>query len=206
MAEGRSPVVSVSRNAAVTKATMKAIHAIRKRLPHAPSASATRGGSPLRDHPPSDDPADPASQRWYWRRARRHAEILHVHELAEQSLSQRSIARRTGHHCDTVKRWLKEPVPPLPDDMPADLPEIASLPAPLQRRHRKQQLKHLVHALRQEGLSYSAIARRVGIHRITVKRWLQQDPPPVEAERVVSREMPRMPPPPSPWSSWTEEA
>jgi transposase-like protein len=187
----------------VTKATMKAINAIRKSLPHPPPASATRQGGPLRDRPPSDNLTDPASQRWYWRQARRHAEITHVHELAQQGLSQRAIARQTGHHRETIKRWLQEPIPPLPEDMPTDLPEVASLPAPLQRRRQKQELKRRVHALAQEGLSHSAIARRVGIHRITVGRWLEQDPPSELTEPLSSEDKSDMPPP-APWSSWDE--
>ena len=188
----------------VTKAVMKAISAIRKSLPHPPPNSATRGGGPLRSQPPSDDPTDPASQRWYWRQAQRHVEISHVHELAQQGLSQRAIARQTGHHRETIKRWLQEPIPPLPEDMPTDLPEVASLPAPLQRKQQKQKLKHQVHALAQEGLSHSAIARRIGIHRITVKRWLEQDLPSEPTEPMFSVEKVDMPPPPTPWSNWDE--
>jgi transposase-like protein len=187
----------------VTKAVMKAINAIRKNLPHPPPTSATGGSGPLRSQPPGDDPTDPASQRWYWRQARRHAEILHVHELAKQGLSQRAIARQTGRNRKTIKRWLQELIPPLPENMPDELPEAASLPAPLQRKQRKQNLKRQVHALHQQGLSYSAIARQVGIHRITVKRWLGQ-PPPSEPIESVSSQRDEMPPPSAPWSSWDE--
>jgi transposase-like protein len=187
----------------VTKAVMKAINAIRKSLPQPPPTSATRGGGPLRSRPPVDDPADPASQRWYWRQARRHAEISHVHELAQQGLSQRAIARQTGCNRKTIRRWLQEPIPPLPENMPDELPEAASLPAPLQRKQRKQSLKCQVHALHQKGLSYSAIARQVGIHRITVTRWLGQ-PPPSEPIESMSPETDEMPPPSAPWSSWDE--
>jgi transposase len=182
---------------------MKAINAVRKSLPHPPPTSAVGEGGPLRSQPPSDDPTDPASQRWYWRQARRHAEITHVHELAQQGLSQRAIARQIGRDRKTIKRWLQEPIPPLPDNMPDELPETASLPAPLQRRQRKQNLQQRVHALYQEGLSHSAIARQVGIHRVTVKRWLEQTPP-AEPTGSVSSEKEEMPPPSAPWSSWDE--
>jgi transposase len=188
----------------VTQAAMKALHAMRKSLPHPPPASATRGGGPLRGHSPSDDPTDPTSQRWYWRQGQRHIEIGHVHELAQQGLSQRAIARQTGHHRETVKRWLQEPIPSLPEDMPTNLPEVASLPAPLQRKRQKRELKGRVHALAREGLSHSAIARRVGIHRITVRSWLGQDPPSEPTESTSSAENVEMPPPPAPWSSWDE--
>jgi transposase len=189
----------------VTKAVMKAINAIRKALPHPPPASGTKGGGPLRDQPPSDDPSDPATQRWYWRQARRRAQIAQVHELAQQNLSQRAIARQTGHHRQTVKQWLAQPVPPLPEDMPAELSELAALPAPQQRQEQKRQLKRQVHQLAQEGLSHAAIARRVGIHRLTVKSWLEQEPPPAEAEGpAIAEQDAEAPPPPAPWSSWDD--
>jgi transposase len=189
----------------VTKATMKAINAIRKNLPQPPPTSGTRGGGPLHDQPPSDDPNDPTTQRWYWRQARRRAQITQVHELAQQGLSQRAIARQTGHHRQTVKQWLAQPVPPLPEDMPTELSELAALPAPRQRQVQKQQLKRQVHQLAQEGLSHAAIARRVGIHRVTVKSWLDQEPPPAEAEEPANAEQDiKLPPPPAPWSSWDQ--
>jgi transposase len=89
--------------------------------------------------------------------------------------------------------------------MPAELPELAALPAPQQRQAQKQQLKHQVHLLAQEGLSHAAIARRVGIHRVTVKSWLQQEPPPVEAEGpAIAEQDTKLPSPPAPWSSWDQ--
>lgn len=189
----------------VTKAVMKAINAIREALPQPPPVSGTRGGGPLRDQPPSDDSNDPATQRWYWRQARRRAQIAQVHQLAQQGLSQRAIARQTGHHRDTIKRWLRKPVPGLPADMPAELSDLAALPAPQQRQEQKQRLKRRVHALARQGLSHSAIARRVGIHRLTVKRWLQEEPPPAKEEQPKATEADAdVPPPPAPWTSWDE--
>lgn len=171
----------------VTRAVMKAINAVRKSVPHLPPASGTKGGGILRSRPPSDDPTNPATQRWYWRQAQRQAQIAHVHELAQQGLSQRSIAHQTGHHRQTIKRWLQQPVPPLPEDMPADISEIASRPVSLQRKQRKKRLKRQVHELAQQGLSHSAIARQVGIHRLTAKRWLQQKPPPARRKYPPSQ-------------------
>jgi len=189
----------------VTKAVKKAINAIRKNLPQPPPTSGTRGGGPLHDQPPSDDPNDPATQRWFWRQARRRAQIAQAHELAQQGLSQRAIARQTGHHRQTVKQWLAQPVPPLPEGMPAELSELAALPAPRQRQAQKQQLKRQVHQLAQKGLSHAAIARRVGIHRLTVKSWLEQAPPPAEAEEpAIAEQDAEAPPPPAPWSSWDQ--
>lgn len=189
----------------VTLAAMKAINRIRKAIPEAPTAPGQKERGPLMDHPPSDDPNDPASQRWYWRQARRQARIAHVHKLAEEGLSQRGIARETGHHRDTIRRWLQEPVPALPDNMPEELNELASLPAPSQRKESKQRVKRQIHELSMEGLTYSAIARQVGLHRITVKKWLGQEPPPDQPQDSDPATPEVIPvPPPDPWSSWDE--
>jgi len=189
----------------VTRAVMKAINAIRKSIPHAPPAPGLREKGPLNSQPPSEDPTDPAAQRWYWRQARRRMRIAHVHELAEQGLSQRGIARQTGHHRDTIRRWLQEPIPALPQGAPEELSELASWPAPLQRKERKRKLKRRVHDLSQQGLSYSAIARQVGLHRITVKEWLLQEPPSEQAEAAIQPVSETIPvPPPDSWSSWDE--
>ena len=89
--------------------------------------------------------------------------------------------------------------------MPAKLSDIASLPGPLQNKAKKKLLMHRVHALRGEGLSYSAIARQVGIHRVTVKAWLQKDPPMLEeCTMSMLQEQVEPVPPPAPWSSWDE--
>ena len=188
----------------VTKAAMKAINAIRKSLPHPPPAPGTRGGGPLHNCPPSDDPTDPATQRWYWRRLQRRAKITRVHELSQQGWSQRAIARQTGHHRETVKQWLAQPIPPLPEDMPEGISAIASLPVSTQRQIKKQQLMRQAHALRESGFSYSAIGREVGMHRVTVKKWLQQEPPPNEMEEDVPEADVEPAPPPASWSNWEE--
>jgi transposase len=188
----------------VTKAAMKAINAIRKNLPHPPPTVWFGGHGPLRDHPPQDELSNPATQHWYWRQMRRHAEISHVHQLAQQGLSQRAIARQTGHHRDTVKGWLGQPVPSLPEGMPAELSEHASLPETPQRKQRKRQLRSQIYDLASQGLSYSAIARKVGIHRVTVKLWLQQAPSiepeePMPTQLNIAQALP-----PAPWTDWDE--
>jgi transposase/transposase-like protein len=190
----------------ITKAVSKAINAIRKRLPHPPPLPGIKGGGgPLRDQPPSDDPTDAATQRWYWRQGQRQARIAHVHELAHQGLSQRAIARQTGHHRDTISRWLQQPVPSLPEDAPAELAELASLPAKRQRRERKRRLRQRIHTLAQQGLSYSAIAREVGIHRVTVSNWLQEEVPQAEVDHLAERKDDMIQAlPPDPWSDWNE--
>lgn len=184
----------------VTKAVLKAIRSIRQKLPQPPPAIGTQGG-PLRSHPPGADPADPAAQRWYWRQVERHNQIAHVHELRRQGLSQRAIARQTGHHRATVKRWLAQPVPALQATIPVSKLPDSFRSAKKQRQIQKQQLRARVHDLRKDGLSYSAIARQVGIHRVTVKAWLQQPVPPVpELEPLQSTVVA----PPEPWSNWDE--
>lgn len=88
--------------------------------------------------------------------------------------------------------------------MPVELSDIAPLPGPCQQKVRKKLLKHRVHALRAEGLSYSAIAREVGVHRVTVKSWLQDEPPSLdESELLVSQEQTDLPPP-VPWGDWKQ--
>ena len=190
----------------ITRAVMKVIRDIHKQLPHPPPSANTLGGGPLRPHPPQEDATHPATQRWYWRQLHRHKQQLKVYELAQQGLSQRAIARQTGHHRQTVKGWLAQGVPVLPVAMPMELSGYASDLPLHQRRSQKQRLKRRVHSLAAEGLSYSAIARQVGIHRITVSRWLRQEPPPVEEARPSEPEEEKKSqvPPPVPWSSWEQ--
>ncbi len=188
----------------VTKAVMKAINAIRKSLPQPPPKPGTTLKGPLYSQPPRDDSTYPATQRWYWRQVQRRDLIAHVHELAQQGLSGRAISRQTGHHRETVKKWLQQPVPPLPEGLPAELSDYARLPARQQRKEQKQKLKQRIHALAEQGLSYSEIARRVGIHRVTVKKWLQESLP-IGAEEPdeLENEVESVPPPES-WSSWDQ--
>jgi len=189
----------------ITQAVMKAINALRKRLPQPPPALGESVRGRPGKHPPSDDPDNPATQRWYWRQAQKQARISHVHELAAQGLSQRAIARRTGHHRQTIREWLQQPVPPLPEGMPVEISELAALPVSEQRRLRKQRLLRRIHKLKQEERSYSAIAREVGLHRVTVKKWLQQELPEDEPENLVIIPPPAETiPPPAPWASWEQ--
>jgi transposase len=190
----------------VTKAVMKVVNTIRKQLPALPPNSATMGGGPLRSQPPRSDPTHPATQRWYWRQVQRRQSIMQVHELARQGFSHRAITRQTGHHRQTVKQWLQQPIPALSEQIPAEFAETGSLPVAQPCQLKKQQLKQRVHTLAQEGLSYSAISRQVGIHRATVKQWLQQAPPSLEIIEVAVTSDPDEAslPPPAPWSSWDE--
>ena len=164
----------------VTKAAMEVIRATRSALPHPPpqvGCSGLRGRLP--SQPPSDNPEDPANQRWHLRQAIRRAGVGHVHALAQQGFSLRAIARQLGMHRQTVKKWLQcEP----PTEGPADLAENwhrRTLPdVAASRRATRQAKREQVHKLAGQGLSYSAIARKVGLHRVTVKRWSLLAPAP----------------------------
>jgi transposase-like protein len=163
----------------VTKAAMELIQTARSALPTPPphiSCSALQGRLP--DQPPSDNPEDPANQRWQLRRAMRQAGIAQVHALAQQGFSLRSIARQLSMHRQTVKKWLQcQPSAEVPADLAENwrrrtLPDVDAL------RRAQRQIKHeQVHRLAQQGLSYAAIARQVGLCRVTVKRWLLLDLP-----------------------------
>ena len=187
----------------VTKAVMKAINTIRKQLPEPPPTFNSYSKGPLHPQPPSSDPNDPAAQRWYWRQIQRREQIKVMKALDEQGYSYRAISRQTGHDRRTVKKWIQAPLPPVPDNVPEHVSAYAALPVKEQARLKKRQLKHKVHTLAQQGLSYSAIAREVGVHRVTVKDWLQQEAPSLE-ETVIDQSEPTTPPPPAPWSSWDE--
>lgn len=189
----------------IVQAAMKVVNGIRTRLPVAPPAPATYGGGgKLCDTPPTSNPNDAASQRWYWRRLYRVEQIKQVHALAQSGLSQRAIAQKTGHHRKTIKQWLKHAVPVLPTEMPLPLPELAALPGPRQRREQRRNLLEQVQALAAQGLNYSAIARQTGIHRITVKKWLKCKPPWATEAATPQTPEPGVPAPPAGWSSWDE--
>jgi Homeodomain-like domain/Transposase len=98
------------------------------------------------------------------------------------------------------------------------LPDEATM-----RRQRRDERWATIQALHQDGLSYSAIAARVGVHRVTVSTWLRHGPPrlgpplaqpgagarpddpPGAASPTVAAVSPPPPPPaPTPWPSWEE--
>jgi transposase len=161
----------------VTKAAMEVIQAVRSALPYpAPEAGSYFRG-PLRDQPPSADPADPAHQRWQMRRKVREAGIAQVHLLAQQALSQRAIARQLGLHRATVKEWLQLTPPNEVSDSFSQVWHDRTAPdADDLRRAAHQAKRRRVLELRAQGLAYSAIAREVGLHRVTVKQWLLNSP------------------------------
>jgi hypothetical protein len=75
-------------------AAQEVIHQVRRTLPTPPLAATYGWGGPLRAQPPSDNPADPAVQRWLARQEARRAGIAQVQALAAQGLSLRAIPRR----------------------------------------------------------------------------------------------------------------
>jgi transposase len=95
-------------------------------------------------------------------------------------------------------------VPAVPDNVPAEVAESAAQSTPPHFTTRKQRLLSQVHALSQQGRSYSAIARKVGLHRITVKRWLAQEPPAATATLAMPADSAHLIPPPAPWSDWDQ--
>jgi transposase/transposase-like protein len=187
----------------VTGGVMKLTNAIRKSLPDPPSPSTRRGARPLNRQPPNDNPNDPAVQRWQQRRAEREKQIALVHHLAGQGLSRRAIARQTGFHRCTVKKWLQMERPDIP---PQELPEVPAQPTPVAPRPgtAKRARMHQAHELAKQGLSYSEIARRVGAHRVTIKKWLQQALPADEEPASPPDPALELPPPPAPWTSWEQ--
>ncbi len=188
----------------VTKAVMEVIQAARKTLPTPPALSGRGWSGPLRDQPPTENPNDLAYQRWQLRQATRQSGIAQVHTLAQHGVSQRAMARQLGLHRKTVKAWLQ--LDPPAEVAPAlaatwherTLPDVDTV-----RRTARQTRHHRVHELAGQGLSYSEIAHQVGIHRITVKRWLMQDPMSAGAGEPA-RERPAPPAPPAPWQDWDE--
>jgi transposase len=181
---------------------MKLINAVRRNLPDSPTTTQERGARSLRPQPPSDDPNDPAVQRWQRRRAERDKLIGLVHRLAEQGYSQRAIERQTGFSRPTVKKWLKLKRPEVSLEAILATPEpqpVSLAPAALKRAKIRQ-----AHDWVKQGLSYSEIARRVGAHRVTIKKSLQEPVPPPEESVSAAVAVPEPPQPPAPWTSWDQ--
>jgi transposase len=198
----------------VTRAVLEVIQAVRRSLPIPPPKPARRWGGRLQLSPPSDQPDDPEYQRWQLRQATRQAGIAQVHALARQGQSQRAIARQLGLHRRTVKVWLAlDPATEVPTDLvhnwhERQLPHAASM-----RRKVRQAKQTQVRVLAEQGHSYSAIAHQVGIHRVTVSKWLNH--PRADEQAHSPTESPTRPPdaglvgvpviqPPPPWQQWDD--
>jgi len=198
----------------VTRAVLEVIQVVRRTLPSPPPKPGRRWGGRLRPSPPTDDPTDPDYQRWQLRQSRRQAGIAQVHVLARQGLSHRAIARQLGIHRRTVKTWLAlDPLAEGVDDLAGDW-HNRKLPDADTMRWQARQAKHAqVQALADQGHSYSAIARQVGIHRVTVSKWLNHTS--VDQAHSPAELPPRTPDaaspapasaiqPPLPWCQWDE--
>jgi hypothetical protein len=88
----------------IVQAAMSVIQIIRSTLPHATLDLSSSFRGPLHRQPPSENPEDPAHQRWQMRQQVREAGIAYVHRLTQQGLSQRAIARQLGLHRKTVRQ------------------------------------------------------------------------------------------------------
>ncbi|MEI7768564.1 MAG: transposase [Chloroflexales bacterium] len=200
----------------VTRAALELIQALRRSLPKPPAKPGRGWGGRLRASPPTDNPDDPAYQRWHLRQATRQAGIAQVHALSRQGLAHYAIARQLGLNRRTVKAWLAE-APPA--DVPADLAQNwqeRRLPsASLMRRQAHEATLETIRQLADQGLSYVAIAQQVGLHRVTVSAWLKQDASstaspvvvedePSSARQAADGEAAAQELPPPPWQDWDE--
>ena len=199
----------------VTRAVLEVIQTIRRSLPTPPPKPGRRWGGRLRVSPPTDNPADPECQRWLLRQGTRQAGITQVHALARQGQSHRAIARQLGIHRRTVKVWLALDSPvELPDELARDWHDRRLPPADTLRRQARQAKHDQVHALAKQDHAYCAIAQQVGIHRVTVSKWLNQavldDPahnlPEPPTTTTVADTPPAQPSTelPHPWQQWDE--
>lgn len=193
----------------VSAAVLEVIRAVHKQLPSPPPMPGVGRGGPLLPDPPTDDPHDPATQRWHWRRAMRRAGIAEVHALAAEGLSERAIARRTNHSRQTIRHWLKQEAEFIllttAPDIKAETPPPAGPGQQALKQNARRDKLAQVHTLGDQGHSYSAIARQVGLHRVTVKKWLQQElPPETDRSALLPEACTEQAPPPAPWANWDE--
>jgi transposase len=214
----------------VTTAVAKVLTQVRRSLPTPPPRPRQGRGGPLSPVPPTRHRDDPATQQWHLRRARRHAELTEVHDLARQGYSQQAIARQTGRNRRTIRRWLAQEIPELSEETQevAARAAVEGEESTLRRRRWTAERQARLEELARQGLSHSAIARITGLHRVTVGRWLNNEPlaeapdqegdetrmpteervPLPATEQLASEESPaqdaRVVPPPAPWTSWTQ--
>jgi transposase len=161
----------------VLRAALEVIQAVRTALPTPPAPPARRWGGPLHEQPPTEDPTDPATQHWQLRRATRQAGIAQVHALVGQGLSQRAVARQLGLNRRTVQAWLQQPRPTeVPEELAAQWRTRQLPAAETLRRQARQARWEQTQRLAAQGLSYTAIAQQVGVHRVTISNWLHRRP------------------------------
>jgi len=115
----------------------------------------------------------------------------------------------------TVRVWLAlDPPVERPDEFARAWHDRRLPPADTLRRQARQAKHDQVRALAEQGHSYCAIAQQVGIHRVTVSKWLKQagldDPAPGLSEPPTTTTAADTPPAlpstelPDPWQQWDE--
>jgi len=163
----------------VTDAVAAVVSLARRAIPTPPPRPRQGRGGPVSPRPPTRHHHDPATQQWHLRRARRHAELTDVHNLARQGYSQYAIARHTGRDRRTIRSWLAQEIPPLPPETQEIAAQVAAGgdDTVLRRRRWTPERQARLQELAREGLSHAAIARITGLHRVTVARWLKAAPP-----------------------------
>lgn len=184
----------------VTRAVMKLIQRVRQNLPEPPPA-VNRAIAPRRGPVPAGEPTDLAMQLWQQRQTQRDKQIARVHQLAEQGLSQRAIARQTGFDRRTVRAWLQGECPDLPEEAWPDLLIEPSPPVPQPGAAKRAKIRQ-AQDLADQGLSYSEIARQVGAHRVTITKWVQLQLPPEAQAMPEPASSLDLTPPPSPGQNW----
>ena len=192
----------------ITKAVLTVIQELRRTLPTPPAKQGnTHWGGRLCPSPPTTNPNDPETQRWQARQTRRQTGIAAVHRLAQQGLSYSAIARQLRLNRRTVRAW-HALVPPAAEQITLE-PDWYDHQMPLPATLRQQERAATVATIRDlahQGLSYSAIARQVKLHRVTVSTWLKEagaepleDPP----AGMPTQDTPRSAAmPPAPWDDW----
>jgi transposase len=202
----------------VTKAILEVISGVRRSLPLPPLRPAQGRGGPRSPSPPTSDLRDGETQRWHRRHNQRQHMLAEVHRLSKQGQSQRAIARQLRLHRQTVKAWLEEEPLPLEQLVPPETLGQAEPSQPARHQACRPALLVQVQALAEQGVSNTAIAEQLGMHRVTVGTWLRRTKaneriPKLEEEvqgassagEAVLTSEPTFPPaPPAPWTSWTE--
>jgi transposase len=197
----------------VTRAVLEVISSIRRGLPSPPARPSQGRGGPRSPAPPSLDLRDPDTQRWHQRHRERQRRLAEVHELSKQGHSHRAIARQLRLHRQTVKAWLEEQ-PLSPEDLVSRETLAQAAPSqPARRKALRSALFAEAQALADQGLSYSAIAEQLKMHRVTVSSWLKGSKAvgePVKIDKIDlgaardESDAADQPAPPAPWTSWQE--
>jgi transposase len=202
----------------VTKAVLEVIGSVRRSLPSAPPRPAQGRGGPRSSNPPTTALSDPETQRWHQRQGQRQRLLAEVHHLSKQGHSQRAIARQLQLHRQTVKAWLQEEPLPMEQLVSAETRAQAEPAQPARRQAYRSGLFAQIQALAEQGVSNTAIAAQLGMHRVTVGTWLRRAKADEPRSNIEEQELVALPPgdgeragepvvppaPPAPWTSWQE--